>query len=216
MYSDNGRQFISESFESLLKSRGIKHLKTPKYCPPSNASERVNRSVLSANRSYITSDQADWDRYIPQITSSLRSSVHQAIQITPFQALFGLTMVQHGFHYDLLRKLHSVNENCEIENFEISNRMKLIHEHLKENLRKSYLQYEKNYNLRSKPITFTPGQTVFRRNFILSDKNKKINAKVCHKFVKCRVKECIGGNRCLLENMNGKTIGVYYCQHLRL
>lgn len=191
-----------------------KHLKTPKYCPQSNASERVNRSILSAIRSYITSDQSNWDKYLPQITSSLRSSVHEAINMSLFQALFGLTMVQHGTQYGILRKLDSVNENCEVENLEIS--MRLIHEHLKENLRRSYLRYEKNYNLRSKPMTFTAGQIVFRRNFILSDKNKKISAKLCHKFVKCRVKEVIGGNRCLLEDMNGKNIGIYHFQHLRL
>lgn len=216
VYSDNGRQFISESFEAMLKARGIKHLKTPKYCPQSNASERVNRSILSAIRSYITTDQTDWDKNIPQISSALRSSVHEAIKMSPFQALFGLNMVQHGSHYDLLRKLDSINENCEIGNAEVTNRMKTIHENLKENLRKSYLRYEKNYNLRTKPVTFSPGQVVFRRNFILSDKNKKISSKLCHKFTKCRIKESIGGNRCLLEDMDGKTIGVYHNQHLRL
>ena len=215
IFSDNGKQFISETFQNMLKAHGITHQKTPYYCPQANASERVNRSILAAVRSYLKDDHSDWDKYIPQIAASLRSSVHQAIQLSPFQALFGLSMVQHGSHYDLLRKLNSIQEPLDIENTEINNRTKTILEHLKQNLHKSFLKYEKQYNLRSKPVKFTPGQIVFRRNFILSNKNKKINAKLCHKFIKCKIKECIGENRYLIEDCKGKIVGIYHAQHLR-
>lgn len=173
--TDNGKQFIGEKFQAMLNSYGIKHLRTPNYCPQANASERVNRSILSAIRAYIKEDQGDWDKHIHEIASSLRSSIHQAIQMSPFQALFGLNMIQHGTHYNLLRKLHSLNDPCEIEPILLNNKMRFIHERLRENLRKAYLRYEKHYNLRSKQIIFTPGQTVYRRNFILSDRNKKLN-----------------------------------------
>lgn len=197
----------------MLETRGIKHLKAPKYCPQANASERVNRSILAAILAYFLEDQGEWDKYIHQIASSLRSSVHQAIQLSPFEALFGLSMVQHGSHYDLLRKIHSVNEPCEVEPVALSHQRQIINEH---NLRKAYLKYEKNYNLRCKTIVFTPGQTVFRRNFILSNKYKKINANLCPNFLKCRIREAVGGSRYLIEDFNGQSIGVYHAQHLRV
>lgn len=215
VFTDNGKQFIGERFQNMLKNRGITHLKTPKYCPQANASERVNRSILAAIRAYISKDQGEWDKFIHPIASSLRSSIHQAIQMSPFQALFGLTMVQHGSHYDLLRKLSSLNEPCQVEATQLNNKMRLIHDHLRDNLRKAYLKYEKQYNLRSKPISFSPGQIVFRRNFILSNKSKKINAKLCPKYIKCRIRESVGGSRFLIEDLNGKSIGVYHAQHLR-
>uniref|UniRef100_T1GI80 Uncharacterized protein n=1 Tax=Megaselia scalaris TaxID=36166 RepID=T1GI80_MEGSC len=45
-----------------------------------------------------------------------------------------------------------------------------------ENLEKAHKDYEKRYNLRSRPIKFSQGQLVFKRNMILSDKNKNLNA----------------------------------------
>lgn len=46
------------------------------YSPQANASERVNRSILSAIRAYVSSDQRDWDRHLSAVECSLRSTVH--------------------------------------------------------------------------------------------------------------------------------------------
>lgn len=48
--TDNGVQFKSMAF---LKSYGVFHNLTAIYSPQANASERVNRSVLAAIRSYV-------------------------------------------------------------------------------------------------------------------------------------------------------------------
>uniref|UniRef100_T1H118 Uncharacterized protein n=1 Tax=Megaselia scalaris TaxID=36166 RepID=T1H118_MEGSC len=82
-------------------------------------------------------------------------------------------------------------------------------------LEKSHKEYEKRYNLRSRPVKFDQGQTVFKRNVILSDKNKNLNAKLCPKFVKCLVRNVLSQNRYELENENGKFLGVYHAQDIR-
>ncbi|KAM8714792.1 hypothetical protein ACLKA7_001196 [Drosophila subpalustris] len=69
--SDNGRQFISKSFEAMIKAFGITDLRTPVYSPQSNASERVNRSVLSAIRAYLEEDHRECDAYLPEVEVSL-------------------------------------------------------------------------------------------------------------------------------------------------
>jgi len=46
--SDNGSQFRSEAFQKLMKTYEISHVLTAVYSPQANASERVNRSVISA------------------------------------------------------------------------------------------------------------------------------------------------------------------------
>jgi len=57
--SDNGSQFKSESFQKFLREYKVSHTLTTAYSPQSNASERVNRSVIAAIRSYVRSDQKD-------------------------------------------------------------------------------------------------------------------------------------------------------------
>uniref|UniRef100_T1H2D3 Uncharacterized protein n=1 Tax=Megaselia scalaris TaxID=36166 RepID=T1H2D3_MEGSC len=69
----------------------------------------------------------------------------------------------------------------------------MVQEFLKTHLAKSHKEYEKRYNLRSRPVTFHKGQIVFKRNVILSDKNKSLNAKLCPKFVK--YKKCPGAKQ---------------------
>ncbi|XP_036340595.1 uncharacterized protein K02A2.6-like [Rhagoletis pomonella] len=45
--TDNGKQFKSQQFNSLLTERGVKHVLTALYSPQANASERVNRSIIA-------------------------------------------------------------------------------------------------------------------------------------------------------------------------
>lgn len=216
IYSDNGKQFVSSLFLKMLSDYGIEPLKPPYYSPQSNASERVNRSIIAAIRAYIKEDHREWDRYIHHIVASLRSSVHQAIQTSPFQALFGLAMVQHGSQYDLLKKLNCLNESMSIEEPPLCDKIQFIHEKLKENLEKSHKLYEKQYNLRSKPVTFKVGQEVYKRNFILSNKTKNINSKFCQKFIKCRIRAIVGSNRYELEDQAGKkSLGIFHAKDIR-
>lgn len=216
IFSDNGKQFVSESFKKMLNDFGICHLKTPYYSPQANASERVNRSLIAAIRSYLKEDHREWDRFIHHIAASLRSSIHQAIKTSPFQALVGLGMMQHGSQYEILKNLNCLNEDVQVETGPLNDKIQYVHEQVKENLEKAHQQYEKTYNLRSKPIKFGVGQEIWKRNFILSDKNKKINAKFCKKFVKCRIRSIAGNNRYELENLAGsKSLGVYHAKDLR-
>ncbi|KAM8721745.1 hypothetical protein ACLKA7_007594 [Drosophila subpalustris] len=75
--------------EAMIKAFGIAHLRTPVYSPQSNAAERVNRSVLSAIRTYLDHDHREWDAYCPGVEVSIRNAVRKATGVTPFFAVFG-------------------------------------------------------------------------------------------------------------------------------
>jgi len=47
----------------MLQEYGITHMKTRRYAPQSNASERVNQSVLAAIRVNIQDDHTRWDEH---------------------------------------------------------------------------------------------------------------------------------------------------------
>lgn len=71
VYSDNGVQYKSKEFCALLEKYGVKHLTSATHAPQANASERVNRSVLAAIRSYLDVDQSLWNVQLPAIATQL-------------------------------------------------------------------------------------------------------------------------------------------------
>lgn len=110
VFSDNGSQFRSDKFKKLLNRFKISHMLSAVHAPQANASERVNRSIIAAIRSYIKPDQKDWDGSLSQISCALRSGIHSAIGTTPYYMAFGQQMILSGSTYSLLRKLELLED----------------------------------------------------------------------------------------------------------
>lgn len=214
IFSDNGTQFTSHIFQDFHSSLGVKHLKTPIYTPQANASERVNRSILSGIKATIDGNQSSWDHAIPNIQTSLRSAVHSTIGVSPFYAMFGYNMITHGSTYPLLNKLAAIGES-DLQILPHSSKMNLLHDRLMINIQMAHENSAKRYNLRSNNKTFSVGQVVFRRNFIQSDASKKISAKLCKSFLKAKVRKVVGNYGYELEDMDGKYLGVYHSKDIR-
>lgn len=202
--SDNGTQFISKEFSKMVNIFGIRHYRTAVYSPQANASERVNRSILAAIRSYVDPNQKNWDECLSSIGSALRTAVHSSIGMSPYEALFGQRMIEHGADYKLLRELGGLN-NSEIDWLPKAAKMNILHSYLKSALEKAHEVNEKTYNLRSRIISYEVGDQLYKRNFILSDATKKLNSKLCPKFIKVTVKKVIGHNLYEVVDLKGRT-----------
>jgi len=74
------------------------------YSPQANTSERVNRSIITAIRSYLKGDQSQWDRHLSEIGEALRSCYHQTLKYSPYFSVFGQQMISNGKDYDLIKK----------------------------------------------------------------------------------------------------------------
>lgn len=74
IHSDNGKQFVSVSFQKFLKTYDVQHIKTAFYASQANAAERVNRSILQIIQSYVAEDQKMWDTHLTDVAFSLRSA----------------------------------------------------------------------------------------------------------------------------------------------
>jgi len=209
VFSDNGCQFTSKEFANLLEAYGIKHVRTAIHSPQANQSERVNGSIIAAIRSYINSEQRDWDVNIPHIAAALRNTVHEATNTTPYFLLFGQHMQTHGSNYALLRKLNELEEG-DSEIIPPEDFLKQIREQVKKNLKKAPEKGRKVYDRKCKLNSFQPGQEVYRRNFCQSDFAKGFNAKLAKKFIKCRVVKKHGSHLYELEDLTGKRIKNYY------
>jgi len=94
----------------MLEEHGITHMKTGRYAPQSNVSERVNQSVLAAIRVNIQNDHTRWDEHLADIQASQRSSIHKSTGTSPYFAMFGQHMFRNAKDDSLARKLNALNE----------------------------------------------------------------------------------------------------------
>ncbi|XP_046810008.1 uncharacterized protein K02A2.6-like [Lucilia cuprina] len=175
--SDNGAQFKSKKFAELIQNYGIKHVFTAVYSPQANASERVNRSVLSAIRAYIKHDQSNWDEYLSSIC---------LFGTSPYYMTFGQHMITNGNTYQLLKNLTMIDDRS--VKFSRDDSFNIVRERAAKCMNKQRDRNERAYNLRSREVNFVTGQEVFRRNFRQSNFEKGFNAKLAPQFVKARVR----------------------------
>jgi len=200
--SDNGKQFRCDLFEQFVKSRGIRHQLTALYSPQANASERVNRSIITGIRAYIGAKHNSWDKHLYEIGESLRSSFHQTLGCSPYFALFGQQMASHGADYKLFRQLHTI----EGEVISRNDKLALIRKQLTEKIDQAFNKSAKRYNLRSSEVNIKIGDIVYRRNFPQSKASKKFCAKFAQKFIKSEVIGKVGNSIYLLKDLEtGKT-----------
>lgn len=80
---------MGPNLNAYFTSMGIKHVYTALYSPQSNASERVNRSIIAGIRAYLKADHTKWDNNLSAISCALRNT-------SPYHALFGFNMTPMG------------------------------------------------------------------------------------------------------------------------
>lgn len=213
IHSDNGKQFVSEMFKVFLDKYGVKHMRTGFYSPQANASERVNRSVLQMIRSFVGTNQRNWDKCVSDAAFSLRSARHSAIGCEPYYALFGLPMMQHGASYELTRRIAMIKDSdLVIETG--ADKQQLLRDKVFKELKLAHDKSEKRYNTRSKDIRFMVGQVVYRKNFKQSSLIDKYNAKLAPAHIKCVVRKVIGNSLYELGDFAGKILGTYHAKDM--
>lgn len=214
IHSDNGGQFKSKEYNDLLKEFGIIASKTALYSPQSNLSERVNRSIIVAIRSYIMKNtHTQWDKYLGEIGSALRNAFHETVASTPHYLLYGYHKINHGNDYKLLRELDCISEG-DIP-LMLPDRMTLIHEEVKKNLKTAFEAREKHYNLRTRPIEFTPGQVVYVKQHKLSNAADKFTSKFAPQFLKFIISKKLSSVTYEVVDESGKVVGIYHAKDMK-
>jgi len=97
--TDQGRQFESDLFRSLVTTFGIQHIRTSPYHPQSNGMvERFHRTLKSALTAHET---PQWSVKLPVVLLALRSTVKAGADHTPAELVYGTTLRLPGeyFHH---------------------------------------------------------------------------------------------------------------------
>lgn len=214
IHSDNGKQFVCHKFKDFLDKYGIRQMPNAFYSPQANASERVNRSLLAAIRSYIGDNHKNWDLYLDEIAGALRSSVHGSIGFSPSYALFGRHPISHASQYSLIQDLKELND-VDIDLIGLPDKLAVIRKTIQDNLKAAHERQKRTYDLRSREKTFVPGQMVRRRNFVQSDKEKNFNAKFARKFIPAIIAGKVGQQVYTLKSLDGTSIGKFHAKDLQ-
>lgn len=211
--SDNGSQFKANDLNAFFTTLGISHVYTAFYSPQANASERVNRSLIAGIRAYLKGDHTRWDENLSAVSCSLRNSIHQSINTSPYHVLFGFDMITHGTSYTLLKNLNLLDE----PSYKLSkdDNLQLIRKDIQKHIKHAYEQNCHQYNLRSRPQSFQVGQEILRRNFVQSSLEKRFNAKLAPLFVKAKIREKLGKHYYVLEDLDGKVVGTFHAKDIR-
>lgn len=212
--TDNATCFLSREFKNLLNRFDIRHWLNAKYHSQANPVERVNRTVNTAIRTYVKSDQKLWDTKLSEIETILNSSVHSSTTLTPYFTTHGYEMFWKGADH---RLLPDENISLDERNARQKELFREITELVQRNLAKAHSEGQKRYNLRHRNFsqTYEIGQLVYRRNMKLSSAIENYNAKYGPQYLPARIKAKKGSSTYELEDMNGKSLGMWPATHLK-
>ena len=222
--SDNGTPFLSREFNQLLTEYGVEPFRTPKYHAQTNMAERYTRVIGQTIRAYLGADHTRWDELLPEIGCAIRSAINDSTKYSPYLLNFGYEMITNGKYFATQETVDGANQNSDVncedpENNTIGNIIKMpkILDIVKRNLKKAFEHQAKHYNLRSsnKISDFTPGEVVYTKNVVLSDKVKcEINAKFSKRRIQAVVVRKEGQHNYILKHMQGKELGLVNAKYI--
>jgi hypothetical protein len=165
LITDQGTQFVSASFKNYCKTLGIHCRTTTPFHPMTDGMvEKLNRTFLNMLRAYISDNQTDWPDHLPVILYSYRTAVHDAIKVSPAEAL---QMRKLRLPIDLLitPSVFSLkNSPNSIES--LMTRMSQVQSTIRDQSNKSLIKRKKDYDgAKTRKILehYDPGQKVYWR-----------------------------------------------------
>ncbi|KXJ82633.1 hypothetical protein RP20_CCG012365 [Aedes albopictus] len=211
--SDNGKQFQSVVFRSMLARHKIQHMKTAYYCPMVNNAERVNRVLVTCIRSLIDDDHRNWDEHLSSIAAAINSAKHESTGVSPHYANFGRELLLFTDLYQLqdMNTEKDAKQSQDRRLAGIQRIQKFIAQRIKENHEKS----KQRYDLRKRSAAYKEGDIVWRRTFELSSKVDKINQKLKPKFTPAIIRKVLGVNLYELEDVVTGRTGRYHDKDIK-
>lgn len=104
--SDNGPQFISESFRIFCREFGIEHQKTTPYWPQANGEvERMNNTILKRLRISQEQNKDNWKWDLRSFLLMYNSTPHSVTGVAPSALMFGRVL------RDKIPSIHNTNKS---------------------------------------------------------------------------------------------------------
>ena len=158
--TDNGGEFVNESFSSAMRKLNIKHITTSVYNPRANGAVERSHRTLNDIISKIQGHPETWDLTLNQALMAMRASVCSTTNKSPHELMFSRPMTLPLDN--LLRpQLKTTSEDFHIVT--LQNMNKAFTEALR-NTRKAKKQWVKKANKGRKEVTLKEGDNVYVKN----------------------------------------------------
>lgn len=112
----------------------------------------------------------------------MRTAKHETFGMTPYFLVFGRTMCPSGDDYSR-KPVVDVEETDYEQPKPKCEQFKALFESVRKELEVADNTAGKVYNLRRRCVEYKPGESVWRRNFGLSDASKHFSIKLAPKYV---------------------------------
>lgn len=214
---DNGCQFISHELDRVFKKYKVPKVNfIPKYTPQINTVERYNKTIITAVSTFINEDHRSWDVNLPQIQFAVNNSINETTKYTPAFLVHGRELVACGSHYldnDDPNDLVFLPRDTYAENL---GHLSGIFDKVQKALWHAHDKNTQRYNLRRKEAEFNVGDVVWKRCYFQSNKDAYFTKKLAPKFMKCRVTVKRSPLVYVLEDMNGRDLGLWHIKDLKI
>ena len=164
IHSDQGRNFESQLYKSLLQLLKIEKTRTTAFRPQSNAViERMNRTLQNMLAKCVNEEQNNWSQQLPYVMMAYRSSVHESTGYTPQFLVQGQEI---SLPIDIMYPNPEWEGPSNVDNF-VYQRQKAFQrafELVRNNLNKNQLRRNALYNKKVHGPTYEEGQKVLLHN----------------------------------------------------
>ena len=90
LISDRDPRFVSEVYRQMCKRFSIKRAMSSAYHPQSDGqTERVNRTLEQMLRTYIQTNEAEWETLLPAMELAYNCTTHNSVGLSPFEIMIG-------------------------------------------------------------------------------------------------------------------------------
>lgn len=210
---DNGPQYRGKPFLKLAEKYRARLQFNANYHPRANPTERVNRTLKTMLRVYVTENHREWDVNIDQIACALRTSCHETTRLVPYFVNFGRRMVLSGEDYQ--KNVPEVDESEEVA-VQRSQMMKVVFEDVRRRLEAAGRKSVERYNLRCRHVEYVPDQLIYRKNHVLSDAARYFTKKLAPEYIgPFKISKRISPWTYELKDANGKPAGVWHAKDLK-
>lgn len=212
---DNGTQMKSKEFQALCERYKVKLFFTASYYPRADHTERTNRVIKTMLRSYVQqNNHRTWEDNLPAIGCAIRTSRHETTGCTPYLVNFGR---EHKlFGQDFSEGIPSAETERQNYIRERIQAFKVLYQKIHGKIDAARQKNRHHYNARRRPVSFVPGQFVWRKNKILSNAANYFSAKLAPEFVgPFKIKKKTGTCTYELEDDFGNSTGIWHVQALK-
>jgi hypothetical protein len=150
--SDRDRRFVSQFWQTLFQSCGTELRMSTAYHPQSDGqTERMNRTLEEALRSYVGHDQTTWDDYLVPLEIAINSTQAGSTKMSPWY-------FNHGYHPRLPLDFSNATPVPAVNRF-VQQLDRRLH-YARQCIQSAKNQQKTNADQRRRDLQFTVGQLV--------------------------------------------------------